>query len=176
MTGNLFERDDDNMKKLSFLLTPLLAVGLLADTALSQAPDRGPGITERKTVHARRGGGWRGGRFERMKERLELSDEQTEKIRGILREARKTSIKVRANLRVAQIELGELVTQDKVDKGKIDEKLVQIGQLRQQRLRLRTDVVLATRGVLTPDQMKKADHWLTRFLSGRRGRGRRGHR
>ncbi|MCZ6486215.1 MAG: periplasmic heavy metal sensor, partial [Acidobacteria bacterium] len=76
-----------------------------------------------------------------MKERLGLSDEQTRQMRVIRREARKTSIKIRADLRVARIELGELVTQDKVDRGKIDAKLDQIGQLRQQRLRLRTDVV-----------------------------------
>ncbi len=111
-----------------------------------------------------------------MKERLGLNDEQTKQIRRILREARKKSIKIRADLRVARIELGEFVTQEKVDKGKIDAKLDQIGQLWQQQLRLRTEVVLATRDVLTPEQMKNADRWFMRFLSGRRGRGRRGHR
>lgn len=165
------------MKKLSFLMTPLLAIGLLADTALGQVQDSGMALSERKSVHAMSGGGWRRGRsIERMKERLGLSDEQTKQIRGILREARKKSIKIRADLRVARIELGEFVTQEKVDKGKIDAKLDQIGQLRQQRLRLRTEVVLATRDVLTPEQMKNADRWFIRFLSGRRGRGRRGHR
>ncbi len=165
------------MKKLSFLLTPLLAIGLLANTAPGQVQDSGMAVSERRPVHARSGGGWRRGRvIERMKERLGLSDEQTKQIRGILREARKKSIKIRADLRVARIELGEFVTQEKVDKGKIDAKLDQIGQLRQQQLRLRTEVVLATRDVLTPEQMKNADRWFMRFLSGRRGRGRRGHR
>ena len=113
--------------------------------------------------------------MDRMKEQLELSDEQVQKIRGILREARKQSIKVRANLRVARIELREFVTQEKVDKSKIDAKLGQIGEFRQQRLRLRTDVVLQTREVLTPEQRVKAERWLSRFVSGRgrRGRGRR---
>ncbi len=165
------------MKKLLFLMTPLVAIGLLANTALGQVRDSGMTLSERRPVHARSGGGWRRGRgIERMKERLGLNDEQTRQIRGILREARKKSIKIRADLRVARIELGEFVTQEKVDKGKIDAKLNQIGQLRQQRLRLRTDVVLATRDVLTPEQMKNADRWFMRFLSGRRGRGRRGHR
>ena len=111
-----------------------------------------------------------------MKERLGLSDEQTTRIRAILREAQKKSIKLRADLRVARIELGELATQEKVDNEKIDAKLNQIGQLRQQRLRLRTGVVLTTRDVLTPEQIKNADRWFMRFLSGRRGRGRRRHR
>jgi len=165
------------MKKLSFLLTPLLAIGLLANTALGQVQDSGMALSERRPVHARSDGGWRRGRgMERLKERLGLSDEQTRQMHAIRREARKTSIKIRADLRVARIELGELVTQEKVDKGKIDAKLDQIGQLRQQRLRLRTDVVLATRNVLTPEQMKNADRWFMRFLSGRRGRGRRRHR
>ncbi|MFB3063049.1 MAG: Spy/CpxP family protein refolding chaperone, partial [Candidatus Binatia bacterium] len=163
------------MKTLSLLLAPLLAIGLLANTALGQVQDSGMALSERRPVHARSGGGWRRGRgMERMKERLGLSDEQTRQIRAILREARKTSIKTRADLRIARIELGELVTQEKVDKGKIDAKLGQIGQLTQQRLRLRTDVVLATRDVLTPEQMKNADRWFMRFLSGRRWRGRRG--
>ena len=165
------------MKNLSFLLTPLLAIGLLADTTLGQVQDSGIALSERRPVHARSGGGWRRGRgIERMKERLGLSDEQTRQIRGILREARKTSIKIRADLRVARIELGELVIQEKVEKEKIDAKLGEIGQLRQHRLRLRTDVVLATRDLLTPEQMKNADRWFMRFLSGRRGRGRRRHR
>ncbi len=165
------------MKRLSFLLMPLLAIGLMADTAVIQAQDGGEGISQRP-VHARsrghRGWGRRGG-VERMKERLELSDEQAKKIRDILRGAGKKSIKVRADLRVARIELGELVTQEKVDRGKIDTKLAQIGQLRQQRLRLRTDVALQAREVLTPEQRVKAERWLSRFLRGRgrRGRGRR---
>jgi len=165
------------MKHLAFLLTPLLAIGLLADTALGQVRDSGTALSERRPVHARSGGGWRRDRgIERMKERLGLSDEQTGQIRAILRDARKTSIKIRADLRVARIELGELVIQEKVEKEKIDAKLGQIGQLRQQRLRLRTDVVLATRDILTPEQMKNADRWFMRFLSGRRGSGRRRHR
>ncbi len=165
------------MKKLSILLTPLLALGLMANAAVGQVKASGVALTEGRVVHTRSGGGWHRGRgIERMKERLGLSDEQTRQIRGILREARKTSIKFRADLRVARIELGELVTQEKVDNGKIDAKLGQIGQLRQQRLRLRTDVVLATRDILTPEQMKNADRWFMRFLSGRRGRGGRRHR
>ena len=165
------------MKKLSMLMTPLLALGLMADAAVGQIKDSRVALSEGRAVHARSGGGWRRGRgIERMKERLGLSDEQTRQIRAILRDARKTSIKIRADLRVARIELGELVIQEKVEKEKIDAKLGQIGQLRQQRLRLRTDVVLATRDILTPEQMKNADRWFMRFLSGGRGRGRRRHR
>ena len=161
------------MKRLSFLLAPLLAIGLLGDVPLIQAQDSGQEISQRP-VHARSRGhrGWgRRDPMERMKEQLELSDEQVQKIRGILREARKKSIKVRANLRVARIELRELVTQEQVDKGKIDTKLAQIGESRQQHLRLRTDVVLQAREVLTPEQRVKGEHWLSRML---RGRGRRG--
>ncbi len=165
------------MKNFSMLMIPLLALGLMADPAVGQVQDSGMALSERRSVHARGSGGLRRGRgIERMKERLGLSDEQTKQIRGILRESRKKSIKIRADLRVARIELGEFVTQEKVDKGTIDAKLGQIGQLRQQRLRLRTAVVLATRDLLSPEQMKNADRWLMRFLSGRRGRGRRGHR
>jgi Spy/CpxP family protein refolding chaperone len=162
------------MKKLLFFLTPILAIGLMADTPLIQAQDRGESVSERP-VHVRgRGhhGRERRGGMERMKEQLELSDEQGKKIRGLLREARKTSIKLRADLRVARIELGELVTQKKVDKAKVDAKLNEIGELSQQKLRLRTDIVLQTREVFTPGQIAKAERWLQRFVSGRGRRGR----
>ena len=45
------------MKHLAFLLTPLLAIGLLADTALGQVRDSGTALSERRPVHARSGGG-----------------------------------------------------------------------------------------------------------------------
>jgi len=41
------------MKNLSFLLAPLLAIGLLADTALGQVQDSGMAVSERRPVHAK---------------------------------------------------------------------------------------------------------------------------
>ena len=104
--------------------------------------------------------------MERMKSELGLSDDQVTKIEGIFRDAQKKSIKMRADLRVARIELGELVAQDKVDRDRVNAKVDQIGQLSSQRLRLQTDVVLATRDVLNTEQRVKAERWLNRFLGG----------
>ncbi len=161
------------MKKIPILMIPLFAMGLFADTALGQAPDSGTAVSETRPVNVRSAGRGRRGRgMERMQDRLGLSDEQAKEVRGILREARKKSIKLRADLRVARIELGELVTQEKVDQDKISAKLDEIGKLSQRRLRLRTDTVLTTRNVLSPEQIKKADRWFRRSLSGSRGRGR----
>jgi Spy/CpxP family protein refolding chaperone len=51
-----------------------------------------------------------------MKKNLELTDEQSAKIQDIVTETRKKNVRVRADLRVAKIELGQLLTQTEVDR------------------------------------------------------------
>ena len=108
-----------------------------------------------------------------MTEKLELTDEQVKKVKGALTDARKKRIGLRADARVAGIELREIVSQETVDKAKIGAKVDEIAKIRGDLLRARTDAVVAVREVLTPEQIAKADDMLKRMLSGRRGRGRR---
>ena len=166
------------MRKLSLLLMPLLVIELIADVPFTQAQNRGEGISER-SVPARGKGhrGWsRRDSVERMREQLDLSEEQVQKIRAIMGEAGKKSAKLTADLRVAQIELDELVTQKKVDRGKIDAKVDEIVRLRQNRLRLRADMALRIREGFTPEQLAEADIWLKRLLRGRSRHGRYGRK
>jgi len=107
-----------------------------------------------------------------MVEELGLNDKQTREIKNILIEARKQNIKLRADARVARIELGQLITQGDVDKAAVNAKVDQIAGLRGNVMRQRAEAVLAVREILTPEQREKADRMMQRLLSGTRGRRR----
>ncbi|MCY4441883.1 MAG: periplasmic heavy metal sensor, partial [Deltaproteobacteria bacterium] len=106
----------------------------------------------------------------RMTKKLELTDEQVKKVKSVLTDARKKTIGLRADARVAGIELREMVSQEAVDKAKIGAKVDEIAKIRGDLLRARTDAALAVREILTPEQMAKADGMLKRMMRGRRGR------
>lgn len=147
-------------------LIPVFLGGLMAPAPARLEERRGDG--DPRLAHR----GWKSGDpFARMKSELQLTDDQVEKIRGIFLESRKASVRIWADLRVAGIELRQLLTQAEVDKGKVEEKVGQIGQVRQRLLSHRTDTFFKIREVLTPEQRKKAAPFLMRgFLGGHPGR------
>ncbi len=176
-----------NRKRTALMMVPLLLVGLSGGVAWSQQGEGrrgdGPRIA-RADGEERRGRHWRGregrrGRHgqersvKRMARKLELTDEQVTKIKSVLTDARKKRIGLRADARVAGIELREMVSLETVDKAQIDAKVAAITKIRGDLLRARTDAVLGVREVLTPEQLAKADGMLERMLKGRGGRGRR---
>ena len=89
----------------------------------------------------------------------------------MLTDARKKRIALRADARVASIELREMVAQETVDKAGIDAKVDQIAKLKGDLMRARTDAALGVREVLTPEQLAKADGMLKRLLGGGKGHG-----
>ncbi len=148
-------------------LTPLLVGGLIAGEA-SAFKGRGYGYT--KPAHWRTGygrPGWAyGNRLAWMKEELQLTDEQVQRVRDVVLEGGKRVIKDRADLRVSGLELRELLAKAEVDKSAVDEKVKQIGQLRQKLLQDRIDTHLKIREILTPEQREKAGSlFMGRFLS-----------
>ena len=125
-------------------------------------------------AHWKRGDRHRGPGFGRilshMKQRLDLSDEQVGKIQDIMTESRKKGIKVRADLRVARIELGQLLAQKEVNKTAVDRKVSQIEETGKQLFRHWINSFFQVREVLTPEQREKAKPFIQRILSGHRGR------
>ena len=107
-------------------------------------------------------------------EELELTDEQSDRIMGIMTETRKETIQLRSAFKIARIEMGELLTQDAVDNEAIAQKADQIGQSAQQLVQLWTAAAIDVRDLLTPEQVKTARPYLMKFLS--HGRGGHGHR
>ena len=183
-----------NRKRTALILVPVFLVGLAGGIAWSQQGEgrRGEGARVARADGGEDRGGrhWRGhqgrrgqegrrdrrgrqGLVKRMTKKLELTDEQVKKVKSVLTDARKKSIGLRADARVAGIELREMVSQEAVDKAKIGAKVDQIAKMRGDLLRARTDAALAVREILTPEQMAKADDMLKRLLGSRKGRGRR---
>lgn len=152
-------------------LTPILAAGLT--TVPAGADDGGKKFRRlAKPAHfgvRARGRGFKGmARLARMKEALNLTDEQVIKLKGIFAEARKEGIKTGAEIRVARIEMRQLMRQEKVNRAAVDQKIKEISALREKMMRHRVDTRLKARGVLTAEQVKKAQA----LVPGGRGRGR----
>lgn len=165
-------------KRTALIVTPILVAGLLSGLAWGQRSG-GPGEPggERARMvrgegsghhgaQKRRGGGQRF--VKRMVEELALNDQQTKAIKNILIEARKQNIKLRADVRVAQIELGQLITKGDVDKASVNAKVDQIAGLRGDVMRQRAGAALAVRAILTVEQREKAEGLMRRLLGGRR--------
>jgi Spy/CpxP family protein refolding chaperone len=103
-----------------------------------------------------------------LKTELALSEGQERQLKDILYQATKTGIKQRADVRVAELELHQLLDADAVDMGKIEAKLKDIEGLR---TALRLNLIKAqeqAKGVLSPEQRQQFERIHDR-LPGMRG-------
>ena len=90
-----------------------------------------------------------------LKTELALSEGQEKQLKDIVYQAAKTGIKQRAEVRVAELELQQLLDADPVDMGKVEAKLKDIEGLR---TALRLNLIKAheqAKGVLSPEQRQK---------------------
>jgi len=85
---------------------------------------------------------------------LGLSPEQKEKVKSIAFEGRKEEIRLHSDLEIVNLELRELLTQEKLDKAKINRKLDEIGALRTKLQKARVERMMAFRDVLTKEQIQ----------------------
>ena len=140
-----------NRKRTALILVPVFLVGLAGGIAWSQQGEgrRGEGarIARAEGGEERGGRHWRGNRgrrgqegrhgrrgheglVKRMTRKLELTDEQVKKIKSVLTDARKKRIGLRADARIAGIELREMVSLEAVDKAKVGAKVDEIAKIR----------------------------------------------
>jgi Spy/CpxP family protein refolding chaperone len=92
-----------------------------------------------------------------LKAELGLSDEQAKQLTQIFSQATKAGIKQRADIRIAELELRELLEADPVDMGQVEGKLKAIEGLP---TTLRLSLIKAheqAKGVLTPEQRQKLE-------------------
>ncbi|MCJ7496843.1 MAG: Spy/CpxP family protein refolding chaperone [candidate division Zixibacteria bacterium] len=89
-----------------------------------------------------------------FKSGLQLSPEQKEKIRSTALEGRKEEIRLSSDLKIAHLELRELMQQDNLDKAKINKKLDEIGALRTKLQKAKFERKMALREVLTKEQLQ----------------------
>jgi Spy/CpxP family protein refolding chaperone len=105
-----------------------------------------------------------------LKPALGLSDEQVKQLTQIFSQVVKSRIKQRADLRIAEFELGELIEAEPVDLGRVESQLKAIEGLR---TTLRLTLIKAheqAKGILTPEQRQKLEQWHDR-MAGMMGPG-----
>lgn len=122
--------------KQVILLATLLALGLalLFSGAFGQAPEK---------------------QEKRVKAKLELTQEQKEKIRDTRLDFQKQNIKLKADLKIARLELRSLMADEEADKAKIYQKIEEISALRTELAKNRVDQKMAVRDILTKEQRDK---------------------
>lgn len=135
----------------------VLVVGMLGvGTASWAQEERGWGHSFRE-----RGEGQMGQRLmamlesDRVKAHLGLTDQQSDRLRQIVVETQKTTVKTRAEMAVRGIELRELLRTDKPDREAVMKKVQEISDLRRDMMRQHVDALLSAKTVLTPEQQKK---------------------
>ncbi|MFH0931087.1 MAG: Spy/CpxP family protein refolding chaperone [Candidatus Zixiibacteriota bacterium] len=99
---------------------------------------------------------------------LGLSPEQKEKIRSTALEGRKDEIRLSSDLKIAHLELRELMQQDNLDKAKINKKLDEIGALRTKLQKAKFERKMALREVLTKEQLQTLRERRLHQASGKR--------
>lgn len=92
---------------------------------------------------------------DRMREQLGLTAEQETQLRQRHLDFAKSQIRAQADLRVKQLELGELLRADKADRVAIDRKLREIIEAQFVERKAAIDHQLAVREILTPEQREK---------------------
>lgn len=112
---------------------------------------------------------------ESIKERLGLTDEQVEKFSKIRSDYLKESIKKQAEIKVAGVELLELLDQKKMDQAQIEKKLRQIETLKTDLALFRIKMLFKTKDFLNDDQFAKLKSMTMRMIrhgmmEGRMGR------
>ncbi len=155
------------MKRLLTSLIAVLFVGtLIAVPLFAQAPDN---QTEDPQEQPMFGPGQ--GHGQRMMDGLNLTTEQKEKLHDAKIAHQKEMIPLRADLKVAEIELREMIRSNE-SKSAIEAKVDAIGKLRTQIEKKRIDQQLMMRSILTAEQLKK---WDARPDGFGRGDGKMGH-
>ncbi len=92
---------------------------------------------------------------QRFRTEIGLNDQQVDRLRQIIVDAQKSSVKTRADLRLRGIELREMLRLDNPDRATVLNKVQELSDLRGQMMKQHVEALLAAKTVLTPEQQKK---------------------
>ena len=143
-------------------ITALTLIGgllaLTAVAAVAHSPDR--------PLRAFRGHG-----MFAMDEELGLTDEQIGKIKVLRQATQEKLITLRAEMKIAQLKLRDLLDKPTIDRKAVYEKIEAIGNLRTKIKKLQVDQRIDVWSTLTPEQQKKAGKWFLGRHRGPKGKG-----
>jgi Spy/CpxP family protein refolding chaperone len=109
-----------------------------------------------------------------LQAQIGLSDEQVAAIRKIHLQERKAAIRRNADMRIARLELQELMGAATVDEAAIAARVKTLGELQAAGLKARTDSQLAIRKLVTPEQFQKMQQLRHQWMGERGARPARG--
>ena len=95
------------------------------------------------------------GQREKAKTELGLTQEQKEKMRSARLEFQKEKIRLKADLKIAELELRSLMADEKADKATIFRKIDEIGTLKTKLAKSQVDQKMTLRDILTKEQRDK---------------------
>ncbi len=93
----------------------------------------------------------------RAKTELELTDSQIAQLKALKLAAEKEKIRIKADTKILELELGELLGKKEVDKTAVDAKVDEIAKLSAQCTKRCIRAKLDTKALLTEDQLKKIE-------------------
>lgn len=134
----------------------LLWIGLLLLAGGGAALAQGPGAPEPPAP--RPGPGWHGGGLDMMLHRLGLDEAQMDEARAIRLKAEKGRVRQEAEIRIAEIELRELMGASAPDRGKVHTQIDKLAGLRGDMHKLEVDQKLDVLALLTSEQRQKLEH------------------
>jgi len=100
-------------------------------------------------------GMWDGAHGQHLTSMLGLDDNQTAQVKPILYKLQKEMIKKRADIKVAEIELEEILGKDPVDTKVAEAKVKQIASLKAEAAMIHIQGIEDVKAKLTPEQKKK---------------------
>ena len=86
---------------------------------------------------------------------MSLSEEQVKQLQSIRVEFEKSEIMIKARIKVGELELQELLNQPELDRGKVDAKIREIGEIKIECAINDVHAMLDAREVLTQEQKEK---------------------
>ena len=144
-----------------------VVAGILAMTAIDAAAQP-------------RGKGKRGMGRRNLMAQLDLTADQQEKVKAIRLENAKKMARIQADVKVASLELREVMAQDVPSAGEVKAKLKAVSEPPSRMMESRINTQLAMKKILTPEQRQKMKELRKQRPNDRRGkwregRGRRGN-
>jgi Spy/CpxP family protein refolding chaperone len=114
-------------------------------------PMSGPGMR----AGAMGGPGMGAGRGAMMLRGLDLTADQQKKVEIIHERQARLMVQAQADIRIATMDLQQLMRAERPDKAKIDAQIDRLAQLRAEMQKSHTAILLEVRALLTPEQLKK---------------------
>lgn len=100
------------------------------------------------------------------KEGLELTDEQVTSLKSIKMDFMKGEIQKEADLKLAELELKELMSADKLDMPKVERKIKAIHGMKADKKIAHLKAFEKAKGVITPEQMQKQKEHHKKMMKG----------